>query len=195
MTDQELQQKFLQYLAKKSGAKSQKDLEKYVENLGEDGLKKAYEEFSKEQIKEKNKAAQKATHGAKLQYVKSLKHQCAEDEEVYYYAKGGNLECGCKKKLESGGKEPTLINKVVDKFRKFRNTKEKLEKEVSRWDKKGNYIVPKKKIEERKEEMKRNPPRPEDEENALKCGGKMKKKTCGGKIKVSGCGSKIKEKK
>jgi hypothetical protein len=47
MNDKELQQAFLQFLAKKSGAKNQQELEKYVQSLGEDGLKQAYDEFTK----------------------------------------------------------------------------------------------------------------------------------------------------
>lgn len=39
-----------------------------------------------------------ARHGMKLQYIKSLKHQCADDEELYYYKVGGKVDCGCKKK-------------------------------------------------------------------------------------------------
>ena len=46
--------------------------------------------------------AQAARHGAKLNYVKSLKHQCAEDEELYYFKKGGKVGCGCKKKEDGG---------------------------------------------------------------------------------------------
>lgn len=46
---------------------------------------------------------QSARRGAKLNYIKSLKHQCADDEELYYYKTGGSIGCGCKKK-EDGGK-------------------------------------------------------------------------------------------
>lgn len=45
---------------------------------------------------------QAAKHGAKLRYIKSLKNQCADDEEVVYFKKGGHITCGCKKK-ENGG--------------------------------------------------------------------------------------------
>jgi hypothetical protein len=37
-----------------------------------------------------------------LNYFKSLKNQCAEDEEVVYYKKGGSVSCGCKKKEDGG---------------------------------------------------------------------------------------------
>lgn len=51
---------------------------------------------------------QKAAHGTKLQYFKSLKHKCADDEEVYYYKAGGSVGCGCRKieKGESGMETP-----------------------------------------------------------------------------------------
>ena len=61
---------------------------------------------------------QAAKHGAKLQYIKSLKNQCADDEEVVYFKKGGHLTCGCKKK-ENGGqvKKAGLGCSVVEKFK------------------------------------------------------------------------------
>jgi hypothetical protein len=43
-----------------------------------------------------------ALHGAKLNYFKNLKHQCADDEELVYYKKGGSVDCGCKKKKDGG---------------------------------------------------------------------------------------------
>ncbi len=45
---------------------------------------------------------QAARHGAKLNYIKSLKHQCPDDYELYYYKKGGRVGCGCKKKEDGG---------------------------------------------------------------------------------------------
>lgn len=48
--------------------------------------------------------AQVARHGAKLNYIKKLKHQCAEDEELKFFARGGNIDCGCVKKDQKGGK-------------------------------------------------------------------------------------------
>ena len=65
-------------------------------------MKKAAQAFAQTIQKKK----QKALHGAKLQYVKNLKNQCADDEEIYYYKKGGSLGCGCKKKMEEGGQTP-----------------------------------------------------------------------------------------
>lgn len=77
----------------------------------EDETKQLFVAFMKEKHPEEYKQAMenqqkqqttKALHGAKLNYFKSLKHQCAEDEEVVYYKKGGSVTCGCKKKEEGG---------------------------------------------------------------------------------------------
>lgn len=62
------------------------------------------------------KKTQAAKHGAKLQYIKSLKHQCAEDEELYYYKKGGSVGCGCKKK-EDGGEVVKAQDGAVARFK------------------------------------------------------------------------------
>ena len=65
-------------------------------------LKAKYEQWKEAK---KKKQATKAAHGAKLDYVKSLKHICPEGQELYYFKKGGNLECGCKgKKMKEGAK-------------------------------------------------------------------------------------------
>lgn len=117
MNDKELQQAFIQFLAQKSGAKTQKELEKYVQSLGEEGLKQAYAEFTQMMQQQ----AQKAQHGAKLNYIKSLKHKCADDEELVYFRKGGKVGCGCVKKGEDGTKmkEPAK-DSVVARFKKER---------------------------------------------------------------------------
>ena len=81
------------------------------------------EEYNKavqNQKKQQQAQAQKALHGAKLNYFKSLKNQCAEDEEVVYYKKGGSVTCGCKKK-EDGGQVPTAKQgSAIEKFKKAR---------------------------------------------------------------------------
>jgi len=61
---------------------------------------------------------QSAKHGAKLNYIKSLKHQCAEDEELYYFKKGGSLGCGCRKKEDGGEVTKAQKGTAVDKFKK-----------------------------------------------------------------------------
>lgn len=59
-------------------------------------------------------------HGAKLNYIKSLKHQCAEDEELVYYKKGGSVGCGCKKKEDGGEIKKASKGSVVDEFKSIR---------------------------------------------------------------------------
>lgn len=59
-----------------------------------------------------------ARHGAKLQYIKSLKHQCNDDEELIYFKKGGSLlDCGCVKKKENGGEVEIKQAGGVSKFK------------------------------------------------------------------------------
>ena len=50
--------------------------------------------------------AQAAKHGAKLRYIKNLKHQCPEGEHLEYFAKGGAVGCNCVKNKEGGKAEP-----------------------------------------------------------------------------------------
>ena len=95
----------------------------------EDETKQLFVAFMKEKHPEEYKQAMenqqkqqttKALHGAKLNYFKSLKHQCAEDEEVVYYKKGGSVTCGCKKK-EHGGEVPSAKDGTVAKFKNRKN--------------------------------------------------------------------------
>lgn len=72
---------------------------------------------------------QAARHGAKLNYLKSLKHQCAEDEEVYYFKKGGSVGCGCRKK-EDGG-EVTKASKGCSAIKKFKAERGKKVPEIN----------------------------------------------------------------
>ena len=77
-------------------------------------LEQALGMFMEEVQAQKTRAAK---HGAKLNYLKTLKHKCAEDEELYYYKTGGSIGCGCKKKMEDGGKTPKKNNSSIDKFK------------------------------------------------------------------------------
>ena len=125
MNDKELQQAFIEFLAQKSGAKNQKDLEKYIQQLGEEGLNKAYEEFTQLM----SQKAQKAAHGAKLRYIKSLKNQCNDDEELVYFKRGGSLDCGCVKKKETGGEMDQTPKK--NPVQKFKNRKTNSQKPIN----------------------------------------------------------------
>lgn len=114
MEDNKEIKEFQAFLVNEAKSKN-KDPETYVKELGEDGMKQAYKRYQEA----KKKQAQKAAHGAKLQFINSLKHKCAEDEELYYFKKGGSVGCGCKKK-ENGGEVTKAKEgeKVVDKFKK-----------------------------------------------------------------------------
>ena len=149
-------EEFQQYII--AEAKSQnKNPEQYVKELGESGLKEAYKRFQAY----KKKQAQKAAHGAKLQYFKTLKNQCANDEELVYFKRGGVVDCGCQKKQEGGKTEPIKKGNIIDRFKaKKAQVKARLSKIANErkegWDKHGNYIVTKKGIEERKRQLDAN---------------------------------------
>lgn len=68
-----------------------------------------------------SKQTQSAKHGAKLRYIRSLKNQCAEDEELRYYKKGGSVGCGCVKKGNKGIQMPDKedpVKKFKEKIKK-----------------------------------------------------------------------------
>lgn len=50
--------------------------------------------------------AYSAKHGAKLRFIKGLKHQCEADEHLEYFAKGGTIGCNCVKNKQGGKAEP-----------------------------------------------------------------------------------------
>lgn len=52
--------------------------------------------------------AQAAKHGAKLRFIKGLKHQCEADEHLEYFAKGGAIGCNCVKNKQGGKAEPKV---------------------------------------------------------------------------------------
>ena len=82
--------------------------------------KKAIQTIEQYRVANRNKK-QKAAHGAKLDYVKSLKHICPEGQELYYYKQGGNLKCGCKgQKMEDGTKVEEAKCGAVAKFKKVK---------------------------------------------------------------------------
>lgn len=109
--DEKLQQEFIQFLGTQLKAKDQKDLENKVKNLSKEDLKKYYDAF----VEYKKNQKVKAAFGAKLNYLKALKNNCAEDEELVIFKSGGKVGCGCKK-LEEGGKPKKKIT-PVDEFK------------------------------------------------------------------------------
>ena len=79
-----------------------------------------YKKAVENQQKQQQAQTQKALHGAKLNYFKSLKHQCAEDEEVVYYKKGGSVTCGCKKKEQGGEVKKDRKESAVERFKSIK---------------------------------------------------------------------------
>lgn len=120
MNEQELQQAFIQFLAQKTGAKTQQELEQVIQQLGEDGLKKAYAEFMQMMQQQQVQAAK---FGAKINYIRSLRGQCPEGYELQYYKAGGQLCKKCiRKQMMQEEKEP---QNPVDQFKCGRKIKKK----------------------------------------------------------------------
>ena len=121
MNEQELQQAFIQFLAQKTGAKTQQELEKVIQQMGEQGLKQAYAEFM-QMIQQQQ--VQAAKFGAKLNYIRSLRGQCPDGYELQYYKSGGQLckKCIRKQMMQEGGDVP---QNPVDQFKCGRKIKKK----------------------------------------------------------------------
>lgn len=179
MNEQELQQAFIQYLAQKTGAKSQQELEAVIQQLGEEGLKQAYQEFM--QIMQQQQV-QAAKFGAKLNYIKQLRGKCPDGYEMQYFKSGGQLCKKCIKKqvMQEGGDIP---QNPIDAFKCGRKMKKKEQGGNIEFDKCG------KKIKKKKCEV-------GGTVDMDKCGAKIKKKKCenGGFISFDKCGKKMKKK-
>ena len=142
-----------------------------------------YKQAIQNQQKQQQAQAQKALHGAKLNYFKSLKNQCAEDEEVVYYKKGGLVNCGCKKKEEGGQVNKASIGGVVERFKN--RAKDTLEQAKARAKYKPDYSS--KKVKDSEKDYLEGKG---DHKVKEKCGGKVKKNEDGSKIKKN-CGGAV----
>lgn len=184
MDEQQLQQAFIQFLAEKTGAKNQQELEAVIQQLGEDGLKQAYQEFIQTMQQQQ---AQKAQFGAKLNYIKSLRGQCPEGYEVEYFKSGGNLCKKCMKKqvMQDGG---NVTKDPIDEFKCGRKMKKKAEGGDINYDKCGG----KTKKKSKKQEGGTFDPKTYSKATLAKCGAKMK--DAAKKVDMSKCGSKMKKK-
>lgn len=76
-----------------------------------------------ELIQQEIQLLQMARRGAKLNYLKSLKDQCPEGEEVIYFQKGGNICKKCEKKKQEVLKKTNNSSNVIEEFKKGRKTK------------------------------------------------------------------------
>ena len=122
MNEQELQQAFIQYLAQKTGAKTQQELEAAIQQMGQEGLQREYQEFI-QMIQQQQ--VQRAQRGAKLNDLKQLRGECPEGYEMQYYKVGGKVCKKCmKKKCQEGGNVPS---DPIDSFKCGRKMKKKEE--------------------------------------------------------------------
>lgn len=115
---QQMQQAFLQYLAQQTGAQSQEELEQVIQQMGEDGLKQAYQQFLQEMQQQQVQAAK---FGAKLAYINRLKGKCPEGTQTEYYQKGGKVCKRCAQMEAMGGNLES--GNAVQQFRKDQKKK------------------------------------------------------------------------
>ena len=130
--------------------KNSQELQDFIQSQGGDEFLKKVDEYIAKAEKDQAQQAQKAAHGAKLQYFRNLKNKCAEDEELVYYKKGGKVDCGCQKK-QKGGDIPPKKQSAVDKFKAQRRTKEqqaKIDKQSQEDYENGTYGMSKEEIEQ-----------------------------------------------
>ena len=173
MNEQELQQAFIQFLAQKTGAKTQQELEAAIQQLGEEGLKQAYAEFM--QLIQQQQV-QAAKFGAKINYIKKLRGQCPDGYELQYYKSGGLLRKECKKcmkkqVMQDGGDLP---QDPIDQFKCGRKIKKK------KCEAGGTVDMDKCGAKMKKKKCENGGFIPFD-----KCGKKMKKKQEGGNLETS----------
>ena len=170
MNEQELQQAFIQFLAQKTGAKTQQELEAAIQQLGEEGLKQAYAEFMQLIQQQQVRAAK---FGAKINYIKKLRGQCPDGYDLQYYKFGGQLCKKCIKKqvMQEGGNVP---QDPIDQFKCGRKMKKK------KCEAGGTVDIDKCGAKMKKKKCENGGFIPFD-----KCGKKMKKKQEGGGLETS----------
>ena len=206
--DKQKAERFAQYLVSKYGEDGAKKKIQKIQKTGkvdQEDLKG----FAESEQKSKGKTS-KDLHGAKLNYIKTLKHQCADDEELVYYKVGGKVDCGCKKKggdiepkKECGGGPVTEFKKarkaqggwltrLADAtgsqggFRKAqqeqKKEKEKKQQDQQKegWNKHGDYVVRKKNIKERERQLASN--KTEEETTPPKINRGLHKNSKGGAV-------------
>lgn len=114
----EKQKAFVAYLIEISGAKSESELNDYIQGLGEDGLQEQYKQFE-QLMTQGTEQVPAAAKGAKLNYIKSLRGQCPDGFEMSYFKKGGIVCSKCIKKAQAQQATPKAENgtKVVNEFK------------------------------------------------------------------------------
>lgn len=188
MNEQQLQQAFIQFLAQKTGAQNQQELEAAIQQLGEQGLQQAYQEFMQMMQQQQVQAAK---FGAKINYIKSLRGVCPEGYEMQYFKQGGMLCKKCIKKQEEMKQGGEIPSDPIDAFKCGGKKKKKKKEEGGSIDfnKCGNKM--------KKTSKKENGGLLTSYNKATlaKCGAKLKEAACGMKLKKDKCGSKLKKKK
>lgn len=114
MDEKKIQQQFMQYLAQKSGAKSQKELEQVIQQLGEEGLKKEYQNFIKLLQQQQ---VQSAKFGAKINYINYLRGNCPPGFDLTYYKQGGKLCKKCMKKRAQMENKGNTVNEFKSYYK------------------------------------------------------------------------------
>lgn len=114
----EKQKAFVAYLIEISGAKSESELNQYIQELGEEGLQEQRKQFE-QLMTQGTEQIQTAAKGAKLNYIKALRGQCPEGFEMNYFKKGGVICSKCIKKAQAQQATPKAEKgtKVVRDFR------------------------------------------------------------------------------
>lgn len=123
MEESQLQQAFLKFLAKETGAKSQAELEQVIQKLGKEGLQKAYTQFMQMMQQEQVQAAK---FGAKLNYINKLNGRCPEGTKLTYFKEGGKLCKKCMAIQAKGGEIDKPKKNIIDDFKT--NRKKSVEK-------------------------------------------------------------------
>ena len=174
-----------------------------IQNGGEEGFKQVVTSLQKGDVKsakamiQQLAGARKVARGAKLQYIKKLKNQCADDEELYYYKKGGRVGCGCKKKEDGGEVETAKKGSIISRFKKrvrseFKKAEDIADQIQSQKKYKPDYSS--KGVIKSQEDYEKGVTNEASAVNGKKYGGKVEK-DCGGavaKFKAK-CGSKLKK--
>lgn len=112
----------MQFLSEELGTNDPKKIQNYLKGLDEQKQKALATKYQQWKEAKKKKQATKAAHGAKLNYIKTLKHICPEGQEVVYFKQGGNLQCGCKgKKMKEGAKVEKDSTGIVARFKSRKN--------------------------------------------------------------------------
>lgn len=190
MNEQQLQQAFIQFLAQKTGAKNQQELEAAIQQMGEQGLQAAYQEFM--QLIQQQQV-QAAKFGAKLNYIKSLRGQCPEGYEVSYYKAGGTICKKCVKKQEKMQEGGYVPQDPIDEFKCGRKMKKKkAQGGAVDFEKCGGKAKKTKKKEEGGELNSTKNPKVFNKMALAKCGTKLKE-ACKG-LAFDKCGKKLKKK-